>query len=210
MKLLQRVHSYSNSKLETETHLAVSREKQAIANLLVHLSEVAKRRLYAQRGKSSLQDYCIGVLNYPPSSAYRRAAAAKFILEFPEAVEKIESGELTLTTLVEIQSRRLKVLREQREAQKNEKKKKPNPQAERLPAQPAKETKPLSEKPLDKNETRNLIDLLSGKNAAEASRDIAEAFATPCADTKKKRALPRGRETPVSRKQTKLEVYLEE
>jgi hypothetical protein len=118
IQILKAIRLYSDDKLESETALAVSREKWAIATLLAHLSEIERRRLYAQRGQPSLKDYCIEILHYPASSAYRRAAAAKFVLEFPETLEKIQTGALAFITVAELYSKRMKAMHEKTKRKK--------------------------------------------------------------------------------------------
>jgi hypothetical protein len=72
--------------------------------LLRHLREFDRRRLYAERGHSSLFEYVVEELKYSESSGQRRIFAMRALDDLPELEEKIESGELKVTQLAQIQS----------------------------------------------------------------------------------------------------------
>src|SRR5690606_2316204 len=71
--------------------------------ILKHLNEIDRRKLYLERGYSSLWAYCTEELNYSEAAAQRRIEAMR-ALEIPELEEKIESGKLTLSSIAKVQS----------------------------------------------------------------------------------------------------------
>ena len=71
--------------------------------LLHHLNEIARRKLYLDLGYSSLHDYCTRRLAYSSPAACRRIRAARCIREFRSVLELLEAGELDLGTLALIE-----------------------------------------------------------------------------------------------------------
>ena len=92
----------NNSLLNKTKSLALS-EREITLEILHHINEIYKRRLYALRGFSSIFDYATKELGYSAASAQRRLAAMRLLIEIPEAEEKIKSGELTLTNAAQAQ-----------------------------------------------------------------------------------------------------------
>lgn len=78
-------------------------EKRAVARLLAHLNEFDRRRLELKTGGRSLFEYCVRVLGYDEADAYRRVRGARVAGQFPDALELLESGKLSLTSLVVLQ-----------------------------------------------------------------------------------------------------------
>ncbi|MCB0323125.1 MAG: HNH endonuclease [Bdellovibrionales bacterium] len=77
----------------------VAAEHVGIREVVFHLAEMERRRLYAVLGFSSLYDYSIRELGYSKSAAMRRIRAARCIERFPHAAEKWERGELSLNVI---------------------------------------------------------------------------------------------------------------
>lgn len=82
----------------------VKEERRITREILDHISEVARRRLYADLGYSSIFDWLVKDLGYSESAAYRRMQAARILQAVPEAASKLESGELGLTVLSKVQT----------------------------------------------------------------------------------------------------------
>lgn len=76
-----------------------SAEVDGVADVLAHLIEVDRRKLYAARGYSSLFEYCVVVLKYCDGSAGRRVNAARCIEKYPELYDLFKRQEITLTTI---------------------------------------------------------------------------------------------------------------
>jgi len=91
--------------------LLVSNLKQLVVNerrigveILWHLRELERRRLFADLGYSSLFTYCVSELKYSEASAYRRIQAMRVLRELPELESKIESGSLSVMAVSQVQS----------------------------------------------------------------------------------------------------------
>ncbi len=94
----------SNVDLLSELRKLVSHERNVLTEVLWHLKEVEKRRLFADEGYPSLFEYAVKGLGYSESAAFRRISAMRLLksLSAPE-VEKVESliqsGVLNLSKL---------------------------------------------------------------------------------------------------------------
>ncbi len=94
----------SNDNLITAVRSLVKEERRITREILDHINEVARRRLYADLGFSSIFDWLVRDLGYSESAAYRRMQAARVLQAVPEAAEKLESGALGLTVLSKVQT----------------------------------------------------------------------------------------------------------
>jgi len=90
----------TDDELEIRLQRLAAIEHRALALLLFHLGEFDERRLHADRGHPSLFSYCLRVLGYSEQAAYKRIQAARAARAFPEVLQKIAEGELTLTAAV--------------------------------------------------------------------------------------------------------------
>lgn len=86
-------------RLLAELHKLVRNDRVIEADLLSHLGEVDKRRLYLREACSSMFRYCVDVLHFSEASAFKRIAAARAAREFPELLESIRRGELHVTAV---------------------------------------------------------------------------------------------------------------
>ena len=95
--------SIPDHKLIVGLKALVRREAETTVEILLHLNEVSKRRLFAAEGYSSLWDYCTkGPLKYSESAAHRRITAAGLISRFPDLIPLLRSKELSLTSLAAV------------------------------------------------------------------------------------------------------------
>ena len=85
-----------NELLETFSSI-VKNEREATALLILHLSEIDKRGLYAKEGFSSLFSYCVEKFRFSEEAAYRRIQAARLSRKFPEILGLLEEGKINLT-----------------------------------------------------------------------------------------------------------------
>jgi hypothetical protein len=76
-----------------------SEERKITIQLLHHLKEIDKRKLYSDLGFSSLFNFCVIELGYAESSAQRRIVSARLLNEVPSIEGKIQSGSLNLTNI---------------------------------------------------------------------------------------------------------------
>jgi hypothetical protein len=89
----------SNVELLNATAHAAGDERRATAELLALLAEVDARRLYLGEGCSSLFAYGTQVLHLSEHAAYHRIEAARAARQYPLILERVASGDLTLTAV---------------------------------------------------------------------------------------------------------------
>lgn len=89
----------SDDQLIEHVQDLVARERRASAALVRSLVELDTRRLYLREGCSSLFTYCTQVLHLSEGSAYNRIETARAARRFPEVLDALESGDLTLTAV---------------------------------------------------------------------------------------------------------------
>ena len=94
----------SNDQLLLQTKNLVQKERQINIQVLQHLQEIEKRKLYLKRGFPSLFEYAIKELDYSHSAAYRRIKAMRLCRDIPQATSKIKTGSLNLTTASQLQT----------------------------------------------------------------------------------------------------------
>jgi hypothetical protein len=89
----------SDSKLLTRLPELVLAERAASAEVVEHLVEVERRRLYLEQACSSLNAYCRQRLAYSEDGALKRTRVAKLALRLPRALDELRSGAIHLTGL---------------------------------------------------------------------------------------------------------------
>ena len=94
----------SDESLHKSIKDCVQKEREILTEVLYHLKEVDRRRLFSAYRYKSLYEYAEKELKYPGDQAYRRIAAMKLLRELPELETKISNGSLTLTHLSEVKS----------------------------------------------------------------------------------------------------------
>lgn len=98
------MQALSNDHLILAVRSLVKEERRITREILDHINEVERRRLYAELGFSSIFDWLVKDLGYSESAAYRRMQAARILRAVPEAAEKLESGALGLSVLAKVQT----------------------------------------------------------------------------------------------------------
>jgi hypothetical protein len=76
-------------------------ERLTASKTIEHLVEVYQRKLALKLGYTSLYDYVRTALKYKEASAYRRMAATKLAIDFPETIERLQSDDLGTCTASE-------------------------------------------------------------------------------------------------------------
>lgn len=94
----------NDAELLSQTQQLVQNERQLLTQILHHLKEVEKRKLFADLGYRSLFEYAVKELKYSEGQAGRRIQAIRMIKELPEVEEKIADGRLSLSNLSQAQS----------------------------------------------------------------------------------------------------------
>jgi hypothetical protein len=81
--------------IERVKHLAACERRASVA-LIRSLVQFDARRLYLREGCSSLFTYCTQVLHLSEGSAYNRIETARAARRYPQILEALEQGDLTL------------------------------------------------------------------------------------------------------------------
>jgi len=77
----------------------VSRERRASAEVVAHLVEIERRRLYLGEASSSLFAYCRERLGYSEDEALKRMRVARLAQKVPAVLDELRSGAIHLTGL---------------------------------------------------------------------------------------------------------------
>ncbi|MCB9025305.1 MAG: HNH endonuclease [Bdellovibrionaceae bacterium] len=93
-----------DDELLTQTLNLVQKERHLLTQVLHHLKEVERRRLFSDLGYQSLFEYAVKELKYSEGQAGRRIQAMRLLKELPELEKKIESGALSLTNISQAQA----------------------------------------------------------------------------------------------------------
>ena len=98
------IKNLSDEALLIKTRELVAEERSVTLEILRHLREVERRRLYAGRSYPSLFEYATRELGYSEGAAQRRISSMRLLKELPELEPKIESGALSLSVVAQAQS----------------------------------------------------------------------------------------------------------
>jgi len=93
---------FSAHDLVKQLRQSLGGERTALADFLVALAELDRRRLYVELGYRSTWDFCCRALGLSETTTHYRLAAARQIQKQPELVEQIRSGRLCITTLAKL------------------------------------------------------------------------------------------------------------
>lgn len=91
------IENKTDESLLSDLSNLVKRERKILSDIISHLEEVNKRKLYVELGYRSLLKYCVGELKYSESAAYRRIKTLKLIKAIPEIKKEIKSGRINLS-----------------------------------------------------------------------------------------------------------------
>ena len=97
------VGALSDRELLRATSTLVRHERHLQGAVIDHLAEIDARRLFLQRGCSSLFDYAVRELGYSDAAAGRRIGAVRLCADQPDARERLRDGSLTLSAAAELQ-----------------------------------------------------------------------------------------------------------
>lgn len=93
------LQNLTDQNLLEKTAQLVQSERELLTEILHHLREIERRRLFSQLGYKSLFEYATKKLAYSDDQAARRISAMRLLKELPQLEAKIASGALTLTNL---------------------------------------------------------------------------------------------------------------
>jgi hypothetical protein len=89
----------SDADLVARVRSLVARERGATAHLVAHLAELDTRDVYLREGYGSLFVYCTNALGLSEGETGNRIEAARAARRFPEILERLAEGAITLTTV---------------------------------------------------------------------------------------------------------------
>jgi hypothetical protein len=91
----------TDKELHSKLLLLVREERRVLADILTHLKEVERRKLYSDFKRTSLFDYAVKELGYSEDQAQRRIEAMRLLKDLPEIAPAIHDGRLTLTNIAQ-------------------------------------------------------------------------------------------------------------
>ena len=121
------LRTLSDSDLLVSVRHAATRERDATLQILLHLHEVERRRLYLELGYPSLFEFCIQELGYCAGSAQIRIESMRLLRDLPSesdrtrVMERLDSGALKLTQLSTLQKHSRAVKAQGRKVEASEK-----------------------------------------------------------------------------------------
>lgn len=92
----------TDQSLLADTKLLAQKERTLSTQVLWHLREIDRRKLYADLKYSSLWEYATKELGYSEGTAFRRITAARALGAMPELGIKLNEGTLNLTTVAAV------------------------------------------------------------------------------------------------------------
>jgi hypothetical protein len=93
------VRCVADGELLARLERLVKADRAISVKLLVHLGEVEARKLYLERGYSSMYSYCMTALGLSEAETYLRLLAAKTGKRLPLVLERLADGGLHLTAI---------------------------------------------------------------------------------------------------------------
>lgn len=94
----------TDEQLEQSADQARARELKSLHEMLFHLKEIDRRRLFSKRKFPSIYDYAMDRFKYSYDEVHRRICAMKLLKDMPEIESKIADGSLQLTHLTQARS----------------------------------------------------------------------------------------------------------
>lgn len=94
-----KLNHLTDSQLSRDISHLIAREREILHEILHHLIEIERRKLFSESQCGSLYEYCIKILNYSEGEASRRISACRLLKDIPIISSDIISGELNLTKL---------------------------------------------------------------------------------------------------------------
>jgi hypothetical protein len=96
---MQALSLLSNHELLERVRDAVKAERSSVANVILLLIELDRRRLYTGEACDSLWSYCVERLNYSNDEAEKRVRVARLASRYPAVLDELRAGSIHLTGL---------------------------------------------------------------------------------------------------------------
>jgi len=90
----------SDAALQRDLAALVAKDRTTTAELLAHLAELDRRRLYRELRYDSLYEYCVGELKFSEDVAKKRIRAARTARHYPGILAALADGRLSLTAVL--------------------------------------------------------------------------------------------------------------
>ncbi len=146
-----KLRKISNAVLDQELRKLSGNEREILRDILLHIAEVDRRKLFLTFAYANLFDYLTKGIGYSSGSAQRRIDAARLMREVPTLEEQIQNGSINLAQVNLLQ----KTIR----------------QIQNRPVLASENPGPIS-----KNIKVELLAKLENKSIAETEAEIAKTF----------------------------------
>lgn len=93
---IEQCRSLTDARLTLELAAVVTRERESLIEVLLHVAEFGERDLARKKGYANLFDYVVKALKYSKAGAFRRIAAARAGQKFPVVLRMLATGDLSL------------------------------------------------------------------------------------------------------------------
>jgi hypothetical protein len=216
----------SNEALHEKALSSARSQNEQVAHVVASMAEILRRKNFLNEN-TSIYQYAKKVLGLSDGSAQRRAVAAKLALEYPETIENIASGQLSLegamTLWIGFQNQKSRAAKEIMRLKKHRHSQKktqtlisPNAQSQAPTSESLLfQTKPLASPPnphvreASKEEKRNFIKKMEGKSRTEILKNLGEMDKALGLSLDDEGQRPRGIIKPLSRNWTEVKIILD-
>src|ERR1043165_4525972 len=99
---MQAMSDFSAHDLLTQLRQSAGRERAALADFIIALAELERRRLYVELGYTSAWDFCRRALGLSETATHYRLSAARQVQKQPDLIEQIRAGQLCISTLAQL------------------------------------------------------------------------------------------------------------
>lgn len=99
LKFEELVKTLTQEQLIEKTRSLFQKEKSIEDALIIVLTEIYRRRIYSALGYSSIFDFLTQYFHLSAANAYQKMGAIKFMIQVPEAKDKLLSGETNVSQL---------------------------------------------------------------------------------------------------------------
>ncbi len=98
-RYFQRLESLSTVELASSAERIVATERRHVAAVIAHLAEILRRKAYLELGYKTRFDYCGKRLRLSEGGAWTRLQVANVARQFPQVLEHLVEGKVSLTVL---------------------------------------------------------------------------------------------------------------
>ena len=97
--VLEAATALSDAELLARLERLAQQGREGCVELVGHLAEMERRKIYLAEGWGTLFGYCTGALRLSEHAAYTRIEGAKAARRFPVVLDRLASGSVNLTTV---------------------------------------------------------------------------------------------------------------